>query len=425
VTSAAGPTGLTIPVDEGVADAARRRGLRRMKALALSLLVLAALIYLATRDRDGFLGYVNAGTEAAMVGAIADWFAVTALFRHPMGVPIPHTAIIPKRKESLGASLQEFVAENFLREDVVRERIATTKVAARAGGWLVEGDHAHRLVDIGSRMLADGLGRVKQSDVAAVVEEAIIPRMLDEPLGPVAGQLLDEIVRDGAHGSAVDLVLTELHRWLSANEDEITFLVGQRAPWWTPIWLDERVAARIHAEAVEWVAEIRDTPNHQARQALDKWLTKLADDLQHDAGTQERAERLKHRLLTQPQVAATAVAVWDALRRALAGSLEDPDGLVRRRALEELLSLGSRLMTDEALGERVDDVLADVAAYVVDHYGRDLATIISATVNRWDGKETAERIELHVGRDLQFIRINGTVVGGLAGLAIHAVSSVL
>ena len=396
-----------------------------MKTLALSLLVLAALVYLATRDRDGALGYVNAGAEAAMVGAIADWFAVTAIFRHPLRLPIPHTAIIPKRKESLGASLQEFVAENFLREDVVRERIATTKVAARIGGWLGEGDHVVRLVDVGARILSDGLGRVKESDVAAVVEEAIIPRMLDEPLSPMGGQLLGEIVRDRAHVGAVDLALTELHRWLSANQEEVTSLVGQRAPWWTPIWLDDRVSVRIHAELVEWIAEIRDTPNHQAREALDRWLTQLAHDLQHDPATQERAERLKERLLTQPQVAATSIAIWDALRRALVGSLQDPDGLVRRRAVDELTSLGSRLMTDEELGERVDGMLADVAAYVVDHYGRDLATIISATVNRWDGQETAERIELHVGRDLQFIRINGTVVGGLAGLTIHAVASLL
>ncbi|MFZ0139803.1 MAG: DUF445 domain-containing protein [Aeromicrobium sp.] len=425
MTPDASTSGLTIPLGEGEGDAARLRGLRRMKTLALSLLMLAALVYLFTRDRDGVLGYVNAGAEAAMVGAIADWFAVTAIFRHPMRLPIPHTAIIPKRKESLGASLQEFVAENFLREDVVRERIMTTKVAARAGGWLVDGDHAQRLVDIGARVLSDGLGRIKETDVAALVEEAIIPRILDEELSPMAGQLLGEIVRDGAHVGAVDLALTELHRWLSANQEEVTSLVGQRAPWWTPIWLDDRVSVRIHAEVVEWIGEIRDTPDHQAREALDRWLTQLAHDLEHDPATQERAERLKVRMLTQPKVATTSIAIWDALRRALVGSLEDQDGLVRRRAVDELRSLGSRLMADEALVDRVDGVLADVAAYVVDHYGNDLATIISATVNRWDGKETAERIELHVGRDLQFIRINGTVVGGLAGLVIHAVSSIL
>ena len=194
VTPGAGSSSLAIPMGEGADDAARLSGLRRMKTLALSLLVLAAVVYLLTRDRDGVLGYVNAGAEAAMVGAIADWFAVTAIFRHPLGLPIPHTAIIPKRKESLGASLQEFVSENFLREEVVRERITTTKVAARAGAWLVEGDHAQRLVDIGARVLSDGLGRVKESDVAALVEEAIVPRMLDEELSPMAGQLLGEIV---------------------------------------------------------------------------------------------------------------------------------------------------------------------------------------------------------------------------------------
>ena len=397
-----------------------------MKTLALSLLVLAAVIYLLTRDRDGVLGYVNAGAEAAMVGAIADWFAVTAIFRHPMRLPIPHTAIIPKRKESLGASLQEFVAENFLREDVVRERITTTKVAARAGGWLVDGDHAQRLVDIGARVLSDGLGRVKESDVAALVEEAIIPRMLDEELSPMAGQLLGEIVRDGAHVGAVDLVLTELHRWLSANEDEVTSLVGQRAPWWTPIWLDDRVSARIHTELVEWIAEIRDTPDHQAREALDRWLVAAGPRpgaRPGDAGARRAA---------QGAVADAAQGRHD-VHRHLGRAAARSHRLAARTRTDSCAggpwtsctALGSRLMTDEALGERVDGVLADVAAYVVDHYGNDLATIISATVNRWDGKETAERIELHVGRDLQFIRINGTVVGGLAGLAIHAVSSVL
>ncbi|MGZ5390032.1 MAG: DUF445 family protein, partial [Aeromicrobium sp.] len=202
-------------------------------------------------------------------------------------------------------------------------------------------------------------------------------------------------------------------------------IVELRAPWWTPRWVDERVALRVHAEAVEWVAEIRDDPQHLARNALDRWLTELASDLQHNPATMERAERLKVRLLSQPQVASTSIALWEALRRALVGSLHDTDGLLRRRAVEELHNLGNRLMEDEELAARMDTVLADVAAYVVNHYGSELATIISATVDRWDGKETAERIELHVGRDLQFIRINGTVVGGLTGLAIHTASTLL
>lgn len=394
-----------------------------MRLLALSLLIFAAIVYVFTREKAGGWGYVNAAAEAAMVGAIADWFAVTALFRHPLGLPIPHTAIIPNRKQALGESLQEFVADNFLSEAVVRERIASAGVSSRAGAWLVADHHSQRVVDEGSKMLADALAAVKASDVAAVVEESLIPRLKEEQLSPVIGQLMAEVLDDDAHRGLVDLTMNELHRWLLHNEDEVTDIVGRRAPWWTPHWLDERVALRIHAEAVDWVAEIRDDPQHLARQALDRWLTQLSTDLQHNPATMERAERLKERLLSQPQVATTSIALWDALRRALIGSLNEQDGLLRRRAVEELHALGDKMMADKEFATRVDTLLADVAAYVVNHYGHELATIISATVNRWDGKETAERIELHVGRDLQFIRINGTVVGGLTGLAIHTISA--
>lgn len=394
-----------------------------MRLLAVSLLILAAIVYVLTRETTGGWGYVNAAAEAAMVGAIADWFAVTALFRHPLGLPIPHTAIIPNRKQALGESLQEFVADNFLSEAVVRERIATAGVSSRAGAWLVADQHSQRVVDEGSKMLADALAAVKASDVAAVVEEALIPRLKEEHLSPVIGQLMAEILNDDAHRGLVDLMMNELHRWLLHNEDEVTGIVGQRAPWWTPHWVDERVALRLYAEAVDWVAEIRDDPQHLAREALNRWLTQLSTDLQHNPATMERAERLKERLLSQPQVATTSIALWDALRRALIGSLNEHDGLLRRRAVEELHALGDKMMEDKEFATRVDALLADVAAYAVNNYGHELATIISATVNRWDGRETAERIELHVGRDLQFIRINGTVVGGLTGLAIHTISA--
>jgi uncharacterized membrane-anchored protein YjiN (DUF445 family) len=416
-------TSLQLPVSE--ADEARRRGLRRMRTLATGLLVFAAIVYFLTRGAEGFIGYVNAGAEASMVGAIADWFAVTALFKHPLGIPVPHTAIIPKRKESLGASLQDFVAVNFLNEEVVRERVTTSRVSAQVGAWLGEPGHAEKVIDVGSKALADGLARVKRDDVAAVMRDAIIPKLLDEPLAPAAGQLLAEIVADRAHVGAVDLMLTELHLWLDRNADDVQALVGQRAPWWSPVWLDEKVALWVHGELLEWVAEIRDSPRHLARRALDDWLAQLADNLQNNAATQQRAEHLKQRVLAQEQVVDTSIALWDALRRALIASLEDDQGLLRERAIQELHGIGRQLVEDDTLAARMDGLLADGAAYVVNNYGSEIATVISATVNRWDGRETAERIELHVGRDLQFIRINGTVVGGLAGVVIHAVSQFL
>ena len=293
-------------------DQERLKGLRRMRALALSLLVLAAIIYVFTRNDDGFIGYVNAGAEAAMVGAIADWFAVTALFRHPLGLPIPHTAIIPKRKESLGESLQEFVADNFLREEVIRERIQSAEVSRRIGDWLVTGEHSQRVVTEASRILSDALSHIKETDVAAIIEEALIPRMKEEHLSPVVGQLLEEVLRDDAHRGLVDLVLDELGRWLLHNDDEVSALIENRAPTWTPQWLDKRVAGWVHEQVVEWVAEIGRTPGHPARVTLDRWLVQLAHDLQHDPATMERAE--------QPQGADAVAAAGHRAPRSSCGT---------------------------------------------------------------------------------------------------------
>ncbi len=406
-------------------DEARREGLRRMRVLATSLLVVAAVVFALTHGQDGVLGYVNAASEAAMVGAIADWFAVTALFRHPLRLPIPHTALIPKKKDQLAASLQDFVAENFLREDVIRDRIATAEPAERVGRWIMTPGRAHRLVDEASRVTSDLLGRVKEEDVSAVITEMIIPRLTEEPLSPAIGQLLAEVLDEGAHTGLVDLGLDEMTAWLHQHPERITDLIKQRAPSWSPTWATNLIAERLFREAMEWIEDIRLDPHHDARQALDHWLIELADDLQHDPDTMARAERLKQRLLSQPKAASTAVRLWESLRRGLVEALRAEDGLLRRRFVEEIERLGERLQSDPVLAERVDRAAGDAAAYVVNHYGGEIATVISSTVERWDGDETAERIELFVGRDLQFIRINGTVVGGLAGLVIHALAQLL
>ena len=404
------------------ADEVRRRGLRQMRTVAVSLLLLAAVVYLLTLGRDGVLGFVNAGAEASMVGAIADWFAVTALFKHPLGLPIPHTALVPKRKEMLGRSLEEFFGENFLQEDIVRERVGAATISNRVGGWLVRPENSKRVVDEVASVLRIGLQRLRDEDVAALVEETLLPRLREEPISPVAGSLLAEIVRDGAHHGLVDLALAEAHRWLTQNEETFTEVVGERAPWWSPPKLNERVTARMHLEAVAWVEDIRDDPYHHARFALDNMLEQLADDLLHDPATMERAERLKVRVLEHPQLVVTGMSLWNAFRRALLDSLADEEGMLRQRGVMELSRFGARLGTDEALRTRLDGYAADLAVFVVTRYGDELTTVITHTIERWDGREAARKIELHVGRDLQFIRINGTIVGGLVGVLIHTVA---
>lgn len=404
------------------ADEARRRGLRRMRTVAVALLVLAAVVYVATLGQDGFWGFVNAGAEASMVGAIADWFAVTALFKHPLGLPIPHTALISKRKDELGKGLEEFVGENFLQEDIIRDRVAAATISARVGDWLSDPANARRVVDEVADVTAIALGKVRDDHIADLVSNAFVPRFREEPIAPLLGSLLSEMVRDDLHHGVVDLCLDELHRWLVHNPDTFVEVLSERAPWWAPPRLNEAVTQRIHVEAVRWIEDIRDNPDHHARAALDSMLTQLGHDLLVDAATQDRAERFKERLLDHPQVVTTAISLWKAMRAALLTSVRERDGAVRQRLLEELNSFAERLRTDATLRERMDRTAADVVVFGVSRYGEELTAVITHTIERWDGKEAARRIELHVGRDLQFIRINGTIVGGLVGVLIHAIS---
>ncbi|MEV5963067.1 DUF445 domain-containing protein [Kribbella sp. NPDC051952] len=407
------------------ADQVRRRGLRQMRAVALSLLVLAAIIYVATLHLTGGWAYVNAASEAAMVGALADWFAVTALFRHPLGLPIPHTAIVPTRKDSLAESLEQFVTENFLSEEVVAEKMRTAEVSRRAGEWLAAGTHAERIVAEGARTIGAALPKVGDEDVTAFVRGSLLPRFVQEPLSPIAGHFLQSVVDDGAHHALFDLVLVEAHDWLRDNKGLLADVVGPRAPRWSPQWVDRLVIDRIHREALAWLTDVRENSSHPARKAVDRLLSQLADDLQHDPDMMARFEHFKTRMLTHPDMGSSLTAVWDAVRTALIDAISDPQSTLQVRATAAIQDLGKRLQTDEGLRAKVDDRAAEAVGYVVRTYGNEIVSVISDTIERWDGREASARIELHVGRDLQFIRINGTVVGALVGLLIHTISQVL
>jgi uncharacterized membrane-anchored protein YjiN (DUF445 family) len=396
-----------------------------MKTLATSLFVLAAVIFGATLGQDGGWGFVNAGAEAAMVGALADWFAVTALFRHPLGLPIPHTALIPTRKDQLGASLEEFVATNFLSEDIVRDKIGRAEVTRRLGIWLSDLPHAER---VAGELAAAGrgvLGVLQDDDVAAVLEQVVLPRAAALPWSPILGSLLDGVIDDGTHHRVVDLLLVEGTGWLETNREMVMELVTEQAPGWTPQWVDNRIARRVYDELHRWLAEISADPRHPARLALDDLLRRFSTDLRTDPKTQERVESIKVRLLAHPEMRKATVAFWATARRLLLEAIEDPEGELRRRVVAGLAGLGRQLATDPALQARLDGYLEEVVGYVVRNYANEVATVISETVQRWDADDASRRIELHVGRDLQFIRINGTVVGALAGLAIHTVAVLL
>ena len=409
------------------ADELRLTRLKRMKAIALSLLVFAAVVYLATLglDHSGVWGYVNTMMEAAMVGALADWFAVTALFKYPMGIPIPHTAIIPRKKDELAGSLQTFFASNFLTEEVVRERIAEARLAHRLGAWLRDEAHARRIVAEGVRVARALLHRVKDDDVRALAVDVVLPRLDREPVSQITGALLDGIVADRAHKGFVDLILRELHTWLTKNPKAFTAILHDRAPRWSPHFVNQRVVSALYWQALDWVAAVRDDPEHTARRGLDDLLLRIAGDLQADDAVQARFEALKTRLLTHPQVGATVISLWASVRRSLESALDDEESGLRERAVRSVQELGESLLQEPAVAERVESTASDAIAWLVTTYGNEISSVISHTIQRWDGKSASERIELYVGRDLQFIRINGTVVGALAGLVIHAVTQLV
>ncbi|WP_425540938.1 DUF445 domain-containing protein [Streptomyces coeruleorubidus] len=412
------------------ADEEKQRGVRRMKLTATGLLLFVAVVYVLAKwaQNSGagpWAGYVAAAAEAGMVGALADWFAVTALFRHPLGIPIPHTAIIPTKKDQLGVSLGEFVGENFLSEDVVRQRLRAVGIGSRLGAWLAVPEHADRVTAELSTALRGALTVLRDSDVQAVVGEAITRRANAQEIGPGIGKMLEKIVADGGHKRVVDLVVNRAHDWLVLHRDEVMDAVEGGAPGWTPRFVDRKVGERVYKELLRFATEMRDMPAHPARGALDRFLTDFASDLQSDTDTRARVERLKGEVLGRGEVQDLIASAWTAVRSMIVAAAEDERSELRLRVRASLLSLGSRMAAERKVQDKVDKWVEDAAVYVVTTYRKEITSLITDTVASWDAEHTTRKIEANIGRDLQFIRINGTVVGSLAGLLIYTVSHAL
>ncbi|UQS22147.1 DUF445 domain-containing protein [Amycolatopsis thermalba] len=414
-----------VPDQEG-----KRRALRRMKLVALAFLLGATVIFLlATWAQSagwpGWVGYVRAAAEAGMVGALADWFAVTALFRRPLGLPIPHTAIIPSKKNMIGSSLGEFVGTNFLSEHVVRDKLQRVQVSRRFGEWLAKPENAERVTSELATVVRGVVTVLKDEDVQAVMEQAVVRRVVEQPWGPPLGKLLQQVFADGAHYKLVDLMCDRAYEWVRDNHATVLRVVSDRAPSWSPKFVDAMLADKVYGEVLSFAWAVKTDVNHPMRLALDKFLGEFAQDLQNDPETMARAEQVKQQILDHPDVQKLIGSAWSTAKGMLLTAAEDPSSELRRRVREGLRTLGERLVSDEGLGGKVDGWVQGAAAYVVRNYSTEITTIITDTVERWDAEETSRKVELQVGRDLQFIRINGTVVGALAGLVIYTVAQLL
>ncbi len=426
-TVAAGPLGPAPTPATGSAedDAARRRSLRRMKAMATGGLVAAAVVFAVARQVDGTVaGYVEAFAEAAMVGALADWFAVTALFRHPLGLPIPHTAIIPERKDEIGKGLGAFVQGNFLSGPVIAEKLASVGVATQVGEWLRDPANARKLGDNAGDVVEGLFEVLRDEDVAPVVEQLLTDRVAAVPASALAARLLDVAVADRHHQAALDSMLLGAEGFLERNEAQLRARMDHESPWWVPEAVDDKIFAKLTSAAKRFLTEVGGDPDHEVRRHFDERVQELTERLRSSPELEARGEELKAQLLAHPSVRAWGSTLWGEVKSTVVAASSDPDSELRRRLEAGVVRLGETIGSDPELRAKIDGWVERSVLYVLDQYREEVADLISGTVARWDADDASRRIELQVGRDLQFIRINGTVVGGLVGVAIHALVTV-
>jgi uncharacterized membrane-anchored protein YjiN (DUF445 family) len=415
---------------DSTADAERLRGLRRMKVVALSFLIGATVIFLLCRwaQADGaaaWVGFVGAAAEAGMVGALADWFAVTALFKHPLGIPIPHTAIIKRKKDQLGEGLGAFVRENFMSPAVVETKLREAEVAGRLGKWLSEPSHADRVAAEASTVLRVLVEMLRDEDVQHVLDRMIVRRIAEPQWGPPVGRVLGTLLEEGRQEALIQLLCDRAFQWSLNAGETIQRVVTRDSPTWSPRFVDELVGDRIHRELMDFTDKVRRNPDHEVRRSATRFLFEFADDLQNDEATIARAENVKEQLMARDEVAQAAETAWKAAKRMILESVDDPSSALRTRIADTVLHIGESVRDDAELRDKVDNWIVRAAQHLVTQYGVEITAIIADTIERWDADEASRRIELHVGRDLQFIRINGTVVGSLAGLVIYTVAQLM
>ena len=411
--------------DPFMSDEARRSDLKRMKMFATSLFLVAAVIFVLAKSQEvdgNAWGYVRATAEAAMVGALADWFAVTALFKHPLGIPIPHTAIVKKRKNEIGVSLGSFVQDNFLTRSVITERLQEADLAHRLGRWLSDPVHA-RTVGAQSAAVVRGVTEVLQDEVIqAGVEAVVVERAKDVKVAPIMSRVVDAAIVGDHHQTLLEGVLSGLGTFMEENRESFRHRLTQESPWWVPEPIDDAVFDKIYTGVRRFVTDIGSDRNHEMRLDIDRRTTRLAEELRNSPELIARGEALKQEFLDHPEVRAWSATLWERIKTGLLEAADSPESELRIRLEQALVEAGQSLESDPELQAKIDAWITDAVGYIAEQFRGEVADLIATTVQRWDTEETSERIELQVGRDLQFIRINGTLVGGAAGLLIHAVS---
>jgi len=404
----------------------RQRALDRMKRRATGLLVLMGAIFVATSLLEGhaWVGYVRATAEASLVGGIADWFAITALFRHPLNIPVPHTAIIPARKDRIGRSLGNFVQNNFLSPEVLTAKLRAAQISRRAAEWLSDPERARTAAQHLASILRSAGSVIRDEDVHALLDRSVVEPLRRMAIAPVLAKGLALLTVDDRHQQLLDRVIHGLTRLVAENEALIRERIREESPWWVPELVDDRIHQKVLGGIERTLYEVGADPNHPLRHQFNELLADWMVQLQESPEVIARAEAIKQQVLDPETSGRLAASLWEELKQALGRQQLSDDGAPGAVA-RGLAALAAAALDDEALLEKIDGWVIGAVLRVVEQHRGEVGQLIAQTVSSWDPQETSRRIELLVGRDLQFIRINGTLVGGLVGLLIYTVTHAL
>jgi uncharacterized membrane-anchored protein YjiN (DUF445 family) len=404
-------------------------GTAGMKAAATGLLVVMAAIFIVARQFENaypWVGYVKAFAEAAMVGGLADWFAVTALFRHPLGLPIPHTAIIPRNKDRIGEALANFLQQNFLVAPVVARRMRNMDVAGAVGRFLQAPQGEETRIRRGaSRLIADLFESLDDERLGGLVKTSIANRIRKMEVSPLLGHALASAINEDRHVPMLEAAIRWTARALDANEGLIREMVHKRANWVLKLaGLDAKLADAIVDGLRKLSADMHTDPAHPVRIKIEQALADLANDLQTKAETRAKVEDIKLQLLDNRSVSMWLDTLWQKGREAIIRAARNPDAAMAGKLGEVLKSMGESLENDPRLKSAINMFVRRSVSGMAASYGGSIVKLVSETVRRWDAQTITDRLETTVGRDLQYIRINGTLVGGMVGLALHALDAI-
>ena len=396
--------------------------LRRMKRIPLLLLCLMALLFALTlHSPASWAAWLHAFAEAGMVGALADWFAVVALFRHPLGLPIPHTAIIPNRKNDIGESMTRFVADHFLEPEVVRKKLQNTNLAAFVVSWLKSDKGRQSVEELTTSVLRWALGALHEKRVRRFLSRLSSKQLADVSLAPLLGNTLDWLVRGQRHQQILTQVLRYTIVLVHDNRDAIRAKVQKESPWWLPGFVDDRILKKMLERIEHQLFEMALDQEHPLRDQFSQWVQNLAHDLKNSPEHRRMGDDFKQQLLENDELQDYLFGLWRELARNIEADIEKPESVIRQQVGQWLGNVAEELDSDPDMQAWVNTWLVNAITLVVGRNSAQIASLISDTVRSWDGMDTSRRVELAIGRDLQFIRINGTLVGGLVGLLIHAV----